>query len=142
LCEQKKQPQDIDARLDTVMSLAMELDAKAKQYPADFTPACMMRQIMSDNDLFGDEATMPRDIARICIRAASLMPGMDEPRYSMHDYADAIAHARIDLVPDKLLALDDESFAAAMIWLATDKRETYEGREHCQEPAGPVMGLV
>ena len=38
--------------------------------------------------------------------------------------------------PEKLLAVPDDVFDAAMVWLATDKRETYEGREHMQEDLG------
>lgn len=140
----KKQPHDSDAHIGAVIDLAVQLAAKAKKNPDDFTTAYMVFQIMSDNDLFDDEpfASQVKDVARICVRAAALMPGIDEPRYSMYDYADALAHARSDLNVDKLLSLDDESFAAAMIWLATDKRETYEGLEHCQEPPEPNLGHV
>ena len=76
-------------------------------------------------------------VARLAARIRSAMPGTGENRFSMLDYADGVANARRSVDIGKLMALDDDAFAAALIWLATDKRETYEDREHCQEDLEP-----
>lgn len=63
-----------------------------------------------------------------------IMADVDEPRFSMHDYMDAVANAAQAVDLEKLNALDSQAFAAAMIWLATYKRETYEDQAHIQGP--------
>lgn len=90
-----------------------------------------LNQMRPDREMSGKEEPIAVETFG---RIFDIMPGADEPRFSMHDYVDGIANARRNVDLEKLNALDDEAFAAAMIWLAADKRETYEDREHIQEP--------
>lgn len=59
-----------------------------------------------------------------------LMMSTDEPRFSAYDYADGVVNANTTVSLDRLLDLDDPIFEEAMIWLAADKRATYENSEH------------
>lgn len=99
------------------------------RYPSTVVDRAILARILSE----GDENNLDCFI-ELAGRIYDDMTVIDEPRYSMYDYADAIVNARLALDLDKLLNLDRDGFIAAMIWLATDKRETYEGREHAQEP--------
>lgn len=98
-------------------------------YPNAVVDRAILARILSESG--GDDLDR---FVRLAGRIYADMPIIDEPRYSLYDYADAVANARTALDLDKLLALDRDGFAAAMIWLATDKRETYEDRAHAQEP--------
>lgn len=88
-------------------------------------------QMRPDREMTAGEEKLAVGIAG---RAFDLMPGTDEPRFCLHDYIDGIANARKNVDFRKLLGLSDEGFIEALVWLAADKRETYEDREHCQEP--------
>lgn len=118
---------------DVEVRQTLDLARYLSTVPAGKTVACanMVRQLCED-EAFSDEEL--HGMARLAGRIYEEMPVIDEPRYNMTDYADAVAHARVPVSVEKLLALDPEQFAAAMVWLATDKRETYEELEHCQEP--------
>lgn len=100
----------------------------------EITACAVLLGILAEDTDF-DDPSVPI-LADLAVRIYNEMPLIDEPRYTLHDYADAVTHANAPLDPAKLLALEPESFAMAMIWLATDKRETYEGRAHDQEPLG------
>lgn len=114
------------------LTLASDLETR---YPADLRAiACMLVQLEQNIGQDGMAAGARKDLCRVAARIWDLMPSADEPRFSLHDYADAIANARNAVSPAKLLAVPDDEFVAAMIWLATDKRETYEEQEHAQEP--------
>ena len=93
---------------------------------------------LSDNGMLAKNSTptvheIHNHIA-LAICLIKTMPGIDESRYTMYDYMDAVINANQTVDIEKLLSLDEDYFAAAMIWLATNKRETYESREHAQEP--------
>lgn len=123
-----------DIELGQITGLAHRLDLKYASKTV--TCAVMLRQMKNGLGLAESHPDFCV-LARIAGRIYDLMPGIDEPRYSLHDYADGIANARTAVEPEKLLRLDDEAFIAAMVWLATDKRETYEERDHAQEPLEP-----
>lgn len=100
------------------------------RYPSAVVDQAILVRILSEND----ENGLDDRFVELAGKIYTDMTVIDEPRYSLYDYADAIANARMALDLGKLLALDRDSFAAAMLWLATDKRETYEDLEHAQEP--------
>ena len=115
-----------------VLGLATRLKS---DYPASIRSiAGMLIQMEEAYDPENLTAETRKTLARIGGRIYDLMPGVDEPKFSLHDYADAIANAQRNIDPSKMLNLDDESFIAAMLWLAEDKRESYEERDHVQEP--------
>lgn len=118
---------------DVEIKQTLDLAKYLSTGPQAKTVACanIVMQLCED-ECFGDREL--RDRARLAGRIYEEMTAVDEPRYNMTDYADAVVHARAPVSVGKLLALDAEKFAAAIVWLATDKRETYEDREHCQEP--------
>lgn len=89
-----------------------------------------LNQMRPDRDLSPHEEALA---VKIFGRIFGIMAGIDEPRFSMHDYVDGIANARRTVDFSKLLSADDDAFAAAMVWLAADKRESYEDREHMQD---------
>ena len=93
--------------------------------------ACMLRTMAQGTGTPSD-GPLYDAFARLAGRILDMLLSLDEPRYSTHDYADAVANARDPVSPEKLMALDDDAFAAAMVWLATDKRETYEEAGHAQ----------
>ena len=99
-----------------IASLALRISAPEGSVPAGMTPAAMKESI------------------RLAMRIINMMAGCDDPRFSMYDYADAIANAARPVSIPTLLALGDGAFAESMAWLAGDKREAYEGREHVQDP--------
>lgn len=106
--------------------LARDLMTK---YPSAVVDQAILARLLSE----GNEDDLDRFV-KLAGKIYADMAVIDEPRYSLYDYADAVVNARIVLDLDKLLALDRDSFTAAMIWLATDRRETYEDLEHAQEP--------
>ena len=117
---------------ETARKIIAAMEAVSRHPNQILEPALMLRQIVCD--LEPDKGEYPI-LADLVNRIYNVMPHMDEPRYAMHDYADAIANANNAVDAGKLLGLEsDDDFAAAMIWLATDKRETYEDRGHSQEP--------
>lgn len=118
-------------QLGQVTGLAHKFNVK---YQTDILNAAIKLYQMATDMGISENHPDYQILARLAHRIVTEMTNIDEPRYSMHDYADGIANARQTLNLQKLLDLDNESFAAAMIWLATDKRETYEGRDHMQEP--------
>lgn len=69
---------------------------------------------------------------RLAIRVEKEMSVADETRFTMYDYMDGVVNARRNVDVGKLLKLGPGDFAEAMAWLAADKRETYEDREHVQ----------
>lgn len=117
--------------LSQVKALASKLNTEPSAKTLECT--CMLRQMAQETGTTSDGPDY-EGLARIAGRIYEAMAGVDEPRFSLHDYADGIANARRSVDPAKLLKLDDEGFIAAVIWLAADKRETYEDREHMQEP--------
>lgn len=125
-----------DHRIGQILALSDEFAAKASAYAKDnvFNAALLAHQILSQIDTDDMSAADVKDVARVCARITDEMPLVDEPEFSMNDYADALANANQAVSFSKLLALDDESFPVAMIWLATDKRETYCGQGHAQGP--------
>lgn len=100
------------------------------RYPSAVVDQAILVRILSEND----ENGLDDRFVELAGKIYADMTVIDEPRYSLYDYADAVANARMALDLGKLLALDRDSFVAAMLWLATDKRETYEDLEHAQEP--------
>jgi len=125
-----------DHQLGQVTSLATDLMAMSSKHAKNgiFHAALRTYQILSEWGTDGMTVADLKTIAKVCGRIVNEMPNVDEPRFNMTDYADAIANANQPVDLDKLLSLDDDTFAAAMIWLATDKRETYYGEGHSQEP--------
>lgn len=125
-----------DHRIGQILTLSGEFAEKASACAKDnvFHAALLAYQIFSQTDADGMSAASAKDVARVCARIVDEMPLVDEPEFSMHDYADALANANQAVSFAKLLALDGEAFPAAMIWLATDKRETYCGQGHAQGP--------
>lgn len=120
-----------DIEMNHVKQLAH--DFATKHSARVLSCACMLHTIASDTGV--QEGSPEYDAyARLAGRIEAEMPAMDEPRFSLHDYADAIANARQAVDPEKLLALGPDPFAESITWLATDKRETYAGRGHAQPP--------
>lgn len=75
-----------------------------------------------------------KEIVRLAGRIVYEMPSAGQRRFSLHDYADAVVNAGSQVSFAKLLILDDESFAAAMIRLAADRRKACSGQEPIREP--------
>ena len=98
---------------------------------ADLTKKAVLTAIAIHES--GDESKL-KEYAALSIRICNENPQDDDPRFSIDDYMDAVVHARRSVNLHKLLTLDVDDFAKAMGWLAQDKRETYEEREHNQEP--------
>ena len=117
--------------IETRQAIDLADDLRKKHASKILFCANALNQARPDRDMAGSDEILA---VRVFGRILEVMPGTDEPRFSMHDYVDGIANARKAVDFKKLLGLDDECFAAALVWLATDKRETYEGREHAQEP--------
>ena len=126
-----------DNEIGQAMDLATDLLTKASRgrYGSDRVALGIMTyEMCSELGYPNMTAGDMKQVIRTCGRILQEMPMIDEPRFSMHDYADAILNARSQVSMEKLLGLPDDEFAAAMVWLAADKRETYEGRGHLQEP--------
>lgn len=119
-----------DIELKQVKDLAHRLDVK---YASRTVQCAGMLRTMAQATGTGEDDKAYDAYARVADRVCGMMLRLDEPRFSMHDYADAVGNARRAVDPEKLLAVPDDVFDAAMVWLATDKRETYEDREHMQE---------
>lgn len=125
-----------DIEIAQVRRLAHELDT----VHASHTVQCAnMLLVMAHATGTGESDRAYEAYIRVADRVCGMMLRLDEPRFSMHDYADAVGNARRAVDPEKLLALDDGSFDEAMVWLAADRRETYEDRDHAQ--AGLVMNI-
>lgn len=119
-----------DIEIGQVKRLAHELDT----VHASRTVQCAnMLRTMAQATGTGESDKAYEAYIRVADRVCGMMLRLDEPRFSMHDYADAVGNARRAVDPEKLLAVPDDVFDAAMVWLTTDKRETYEDREHMQE---------
>ena len=99
--------------------------------------ALLAAMVLSDNAMLS-EGTLTvhevHDYIALAICIVKTMAGFDETRFTAYDYMDGVINATGNVDVEKLLALDEEAFGVAMIWLATNKRETYENREHEQEP--------
>lgn len=119
-----------DIELRQVTDLARKLDTV---YGSRTVQCADMLRTMAQATGTGEGDKDYEAYARVAGRICDMMMRLDEPRFSLHDYADAVGNARRAVDPEKLLDLDGGTFDAAMIWLATDKRETYEDREHMQE---------
>lgn len=124
----------IEDNLDAATSVCLDiLDGVCAQKQTDHqdgNDADQVRDIIADIVLSFDPPPSPELVSRM----RDMMLSTDEPRYTILDYIDAVVYARNEVSEEKLLALDEEMFAVALIWLATDKRETYEDIPHTQEP--------
>lgn len=123
-----------DHEVGQAMDLTTDLLAKRAKDGDNFHISVLSASMLAETGYGNMTVAEMKEIVRLAGRIVHEMPSTDEPRFSMHDYADAIVNARSQVSYRKLLDLDDESFAAAMIWLAADKRETYSGEAHVQEP--------
>ena len=99
--------------------------------------ALLAAMAMFDNGLLAENTLTVHEVHNhialaICIVKA--MAAFGESRFTAYDYMDAVINSTRTVDIEKLLELDEESFGVALTWLATDKRETYEDREHEQEP--------
>lgn len=117
--------------IETAQAIGLANDLQKKHASKILFCANALNQMRPDRELSGDEEKLAVSAFG---RIFTDMAGVDEPRFSLHDYVDGIGNARRAVDLEKLNALDDEAFAVAVIWLAADKRETYEDREHVQEP--------
>lgn len=124
-----------DTRFQKATALTTELFLRAKDDPDHVFPVAELARKLLAETVEGDPTPAGTAVAvLLCDRVLEEMPDSGESRFSMSDYVDAVANARRTVDWAKLLDLDREGFAAAMIWLATDKRETYSDEEHAQEP--------
>ena len=128
-----------DHEIGTLLDLVMEIDGMARKHSGGgkWDAAMLAWRIIAPDGEMLDTAkpSYMKDCCRLALRIQAVMPGIDEPRFSMEDYADAVAHATVPVDVRKLVYLeDDEAFAKAMAWLAAYKRETYEDRVHEEEP--------
>lgn len=123
-----------DHEIGQAMDLSTTLLSKAQQNHDNVELAIMAYHMCAELGHPNMTAGDMKQVIRTCGRILREMPMIDEPRFSMHDYSDAILNARSQVSMEKLLGLPDDEFAAAMVWLAADKRETYEGRGHLQKP--------
>ena len=100
-------------------------------------PAMLAAMSLAGNAMNPDDGMTAYEVLNwealaICLTKAMLT--LDESRFTLYDYMDGVINATKTVDLEKLLSLNVEEFCAAVIWLAIDKRETYEDREHCQEP--------
>ncbi len=117
--------------IETAQAVKLANDLQKKHASKILFCANALNQMRPDRTLTAREEALAIEAFG---RIFDVMPTVDEPRFSMHDYIDGIANARNTVDLAKLWALDDACFAVAMIWLAADKRETYEERRHVQDP--------
>lgn len=122
-----------DIELCKIKQLANDFRTK---YPARILACAHMLHAIVSSTGTPEGDPLYDSYARLAGRIETEMTVIDEPRFTMYDYADAIANATKAVDPEKLISLGQEDFARAMIWLAADKRETYEGKDHAQ-PAMP-----
>lgn len=116
-----------------VLAAASGLDNVAETVGEDVLLAAFLaRNMIRESDVRNRETAY--SVALVARRVATEMTTVDEPRFSVHDYADAVVNANpaVDVVRLAQLSLDD--LAASLTYLAENKRETYEGRPHAAVP--------
>lgn len=134
--EHKELAEDtLDAATGTCLEMLKKVNAKRKEPDSISSKitGIITDAIMSDVDNYL-ENNDGQQVLSLVTRILDMLMFIDEPRYTLFDYVDAVIHATHAVSLDKLLALDGEQFPVALIWLATDKRETYEDVPHTQEP--------
>lgn len=122
----------VEDKLDAAVSVCLDIldDTCRQKAKHDENDLDKIKDMIADIIMSYD----PMPSLALVSRIQEVMMSVDEPRYTILDYIDAIVYARNEVSEEKLLALDEEMFAVALIWLATDKRETYEDIPHTQEP--------
>ena len=124
---------NIDHEIGTVLDLVMHVNDIAAKDGNAWNTALLAWQIIAPDGIVPPRAapSCMKHCVRLAMRILSVMPGQDEPRFSMYDYADAVANAARTVSVRKLVYLDgDQAFADVMIRLAELKRETYSEQEH------------
>ena len=125
--------------VNRVSTVVCELEALEKNVGPDALRAAVLaRAMLAEMDVEGRET---RDaVLLLATKIAAEMPNVDEPRFSAHDYADAVANATIPVDVVTLSELDPTALEISLIFLAAHKRESYENRPH-ETPIPPGLPL-
>lgn len=76
--------------------------------------------------LQNDGLEQPQDVLfQLAERLLNISGSIDEPRFDVWDYSDAICYTTFNIDIDKLNELDEDDFSEAVIFLAEKTRETY-----------------
>ena len=111
---------------------AMNLSKEPKAQSAALLAAQAIAMMEAGTD--GVTVENMQDCIALALCVNELMPEIDEPRYSMYDYVDAVINAAWPVNVSALLNLGSEDFQKSLVWLARYKRETYEAHPHVGEP--------
>lgn len=123
-----------DYQVGRVIDAAIKIVSANQKEPQITNSAILASQLINIIGKPDMTAAQCKNCCYLAMRIDDEAPFWGESRFCQYDYIDAVANSIRNVNIEKLLNLDFDSFAVAMIWLAQDKRETYSEQPHEQEP--------